>query len=901
MYKLISIGLLFFLPLLCTGQEDAVLNIPQNSLSWFDTPTRTDSLKKLLAESQGREKVHLLCELSKELIRVKTPPDKYIRYLQEALELSEKLNYNTGKVMVFFIYSLHYKAENNDIKELQALKQAESFFDHETHWTLKHRIWYFTGLLYRSINQPDSAFFYHYLSLTRLDKDTAWFAHLRSHVLLMQHASLSNEHKQIRVQIENIYDLLQANMSYFSYAGFRFPEYYEELSINLANFGEYRRANTMMLALLKELNNLEKKSVYTEFMAAKILGRIARINSHWGRNDSALVYFDKSIRYFDKVYNDHKESLHQLHTPPSYRVFAINAANQLEERAVVYIRTGELKKAEEDLLQSMQIRREYEDMLGEAMCCEKMGELYSMRGQFLEALNWYNTALNIKNEMLEQHKERARRDAKFLLFSNESYASTYLKIGRLYNDWSKPQLGVEYIRQSLFYSREAGFQRREAEALTTLGDIYLFMIQADSALVYYNTAKSIYENMEHKQGLAEIHESIGSFCSSQLAYTEAGKNYSVSQQLYEELEMLASLAGVLVKQGNILGSQGYLYQAIDKYSQGLEIGLKLNMPHLKMNAYSGLSEVFLVLGEIEESFLNYKKYHEMKDLLFTMESNRYLTEIETQYETEQNRQKLLLLESQNKLSQEREARSKMIILVMVGFIVIMLLWILLYLRHNRLKNGHERIQLQLKLFRSQMNPHFIFNSLGSIQSSILNEEPDKAVKYLSRFSRLMRNILDSSDNEKVTLSTELATIENYLELQKARFTKKFDYKITGKENLDADTIYIPPMLAQPFIENSIEHGIRYLEKKGFINVSFHLDDSVLFMEVEDNGIGRKRAGEIARLQDKDHQSMAIQITRRRIEVINKQSARDIRFEIKDLYDDKKTATGTKVTFEIPVS
>ena len=900
MNRFISIGFFFLLPLLCAGQEDMVLNIPQNSLSWFETHSRTDSLKKLLPNTHGKEKVLLLCELSKTLIRDKNPSDKYIRYMQEALDLSEKLNYNSGRVMVYFLYSLHHKSEQNDIEELKALKQAESFIDNETHWTLKHRVWHFIGFSYTTMNQPDSAFSYHNISLTRLNKDTAWLAHLQAHISLMQHASLSNEHKQIKVQIENINDLLQANLRYLSYERFGLPKYYEELSINLANFGEYRRANTIMLELLKELNELENKSAYTEFMVAKILGRIARINSHWGRNDSALVYFDKSIRYFDKVYDDHAESMYKLHGPPSYRLFVINAANQLEERAVVYIRTGELAKAEEDLLQSMQIRREYDDMLGEAMCCEKMGELYAIRGQFLEALNWYNTALTVKNEMLEQHERRARIDAKFLLFSNESFASTYLKIGRLYNAWSKPQLAMEYIRQSLLHSREAGFQRCEAEALTTLGDIYLHMIHPDSALVYYFTAKSIYENMEHKQGLAEIHESIGYFYSSQLAYADAARNYSLSQQLYEELEMLASLAGVLVKQAHILGSQGYLYQAIDKYSQGLEKGLNLNLPHLKMNAYSGLSDMFLALGEIEEAFRYYKKYHEMKDLLFTMESHRYLAELETQYETEQNMQKLLLLESQNKLSREREARSRMIIFMMVGFIVIMLLWIILYLRHNRLKNGHERIQLQLKLFRSQMNPHFIFNSLGSIQSSILNEEPDKAVKYLSRFSRLMRNILDSSDNEKVTLSTELATIENYLELQKARFTKKFDYKITGKENLDTESIYIPPMLAQPFIENSIEHGIRYLEKKGFVNVSFRLEDSVLFMEVEDNGIGRKRAGEIARLQDKEHQSMAIEITRRRIEVINKQSGRDIRFEIKDLYDDNKTATGTKVIFEIPV-
>jgi hypothetical protein len=900
MCRFISIGWFFFLPLFCAGGEDVVLNIPQNTLSWFDPSIRADSLKKLLAETQGREKVHLLCELSKTLITDKSPPDKYLRYLQEALDLSEKLNYNNGRAMTWFIYSRHYKAEQNETKELHSLKQAESFTDHETHWSLKHRIWHFLGLYYRSMNQPDSALLYHYKPLTFLDKDTAWYAHLQSHVLLMQHASLTNEHKQKRAEIEIIYDLLQANLRHLAYPGFKLPEYYEELSINLANYGEYRRANTMMLALLKELNDVENRSVYTEFMTAKILGRIARINSHWGRYDSAQVYFDKSIRYFDQVYDDYKQDIHQLKNPPFYRLWVINAANQLEERAVVFTRTGNLNKAEEDLLQSMQIRREHNDMLGEAMCCEKMGELFSIRGRFLEALKWYNTALNFKNEMLEQHKRRARIDAKFLLFSNESYASTHLKIARLYNEWSKPPLAREHIRKSLFYSQEAGFQRCEAEALTTLGDIYLLLIQPDSARVYYNTARSIYESMEHKHGLAEIYESIGYFYTSQLAYSEAGRNYSLSQQLYTELEIPASLAGVLVKRGDIMASQGYWSQAIDRYREGLEIGISLNLPQLKMKACYGLSEMYMALGEIEEAFRYYKKFHEMKDLLFTLESSRYLAEIETQYETEQNRQKLLLLESQNKLSQEREARSKMIIFMMVVFFVIILLWILLYLRQNRLKNGHEKILLQQKLFRSQMNPHFIFNSLGSIQSSIINEEPRVAVKYLSRFSKLMRSILDSSIHETIPLSKELSTIENYLALQKARFPQKFDFVISGTENLDTETLCVPPMLAQPFIENAIEHGIKHKKTKGLVGVNYQITGNILTIKIEDNGIGRKKAGELLRKHDKDHVSMAIDITRKRIELLNRRPSQPIRFQIEDLCDANGQAAGTRVVFEVPV-
>ena len=164
----------------------------------------------------------------------------------------------------------------------------------------------------------------------------------------------------------------------------------------------------------------------------------------------------------------------------------------------------------------------------------------------------------------------------------------------------------------------------------------------------------------------------------------------------------------------------------------------------------------------------------------------------------------------------------------------------------------------------------------------------------------MRNILDSSDNEQIPLSKEIATIENYLELQKVRFTHKFDFLVNVDDHIDAENIFIPPMLAQPFIENAIEHGIKPMETKGLINLNIQLRNDTLTIEIEDNGIGRKKAGELLQKQDKDHKSMAIDITRQRIEVINRKSKNPIRFEIEDLVHENGEAAGTRVVFEVPV-
>jgi tetratricopeptide (TPR) repeat protein len=406
--------------------------------------------------------------------------------------------------------------------------------------------------------------------------------------------------------------------------------------------------------------------------------------------------------------------------------------------------------------------------------------------------------------------------------------------------------------------------------------------------------------LDYLPGRAEIAESMGDFYNHQNYFKESMDSYRQSQQMFGQLDMPAGIARLLIKQGNLFMKNQFPDQAIARYEEGLNIAKNVNIPAIKMEAWQNLSDIYFSMGDLEQAFLSYKNYREVKDQLFTLETGRYLAEIEARYEMEKNRQELLLLQRERELMQIKETRARLIIIIMVAFIVIMLLWILLYLRHSNLKNGHEKITLQLKMFRSQLNPHFIFNSLGSIQSSIINEEPDKAVKYISRFSRLMRNILDSSDNERIPLSREIATMENYLELQKVRFTHKFDYHLSVEDHLDAESILIPPMLAQPFIENAIEHGIKPMETKGLITINIqHRNDSIT-IQIEDNGIGRKKAGELLRKQDKDHKSMAIDITRQRIEVINRKSKNPIRFEIEDLCHQNGDARGTRVVFEVPV-
>ncbi|MBN1339184.1 MAG: histidine kinase, partial [Bacteroidales bacterium] len=215
------------------------------------------------------------------------------------------------------------------------------------------------------------------------------------------------------------------------------------------------------------------------------------------------------------------------------------------------------------------------------------------------------------------------------------------------------------------------------------------------------------------------------------------------------------------------------------------------------------------------------------------------------------------------------------------------------------KTEQDKTTLQQKLLSSQMNPHFLFNSLASIQNFIIKEKPAVASDYLGRFSKLVRQILNNSVEEWITLEDEVGSIENYLALQKVRYRDMFDYTIEMDKWIDPETTLIPPMLTQPFIENSIEHGFKNKEEKGKLQIRFELNGSLIRFEVEDDGVGREKARKIQQEQNKDHQSMGTDITNERLMVLNKKLKQKISLIISDLKNEQNEPAGTKVVFDIP--
>ena len=235
------------------------------------------------------------------------------------------------------------------------------------------------------------------------------------------------------------------------------------------------------------------------------------------------------------------------------------------------------------------------------------------------------------------------------------------------------------------------------------------------------------------------------------------------------------------------------------------------------------------------------------------------------------------------------------------FILILTLYLVLHRRIKRIRLKHQTerqlLDLEKQTLRLQMNPHFIFNTLNSIQNFILKNDTDQSISYLSKFSRLMRMMLNYSREQFITLDEEIRLIKSYLEIESLRLEKSFEWTINTQAGMDLEEIQFPPMIIQPFVENAIIHGLLPLkERQGELVLNFTMEDQVLCVRIKDNGVGRKK-GE----KEKDkHRPSGMLITQRRLELINKLPTSDAFYEVKDLKDSLGNPAGTEVRLRIQI-
>lgn len=228
------------------------------------------------------------------------------------------------------------------------------------------------------------------------------------------------------------------------------------------------------------------------------------------------------------------------------------------------------------------------------------------------------------------------------------------------------------------------------------------------------------------------------------------------------------------------------------------------------------------------------------------------------------------------------------------------------LHQQQLEAGAKQIlvqqkttELEMQLLRAQINPHFIFNSLNSINRFILQHEQRQASAYLTKFSRLFRMILLHSQSSLISLKSELDALKLYIELEALRFNYHFSYNISVQETIDVSLLKMPPLIIQPYVEHAIWHGLMHKEEPGHLNIEVCQESEQLLLKISDDGVGRKKAQVNGRQSSATHQSMALQITAERIALLQHAHLPGLSVNINDLVQDDGKAAGTEVIIKLP--
>ena len=326
---------------------------------------------------------------------------------------------------------------------------------------------------------------------------------------------------------------------------------------------------------------------------------------------------------------------------------------------------------------------------------------------------------------------------------------------------------------------------------------------------------------------------------------------------------------------------------------------------VQKDATRKISEVFANLGENKKALENYKEYVALVDSLYVKkeqeiqqvkrfskriaDNQNRITSLEKDKELAESKINLAYIDQ--KLSEESNRKQRILIYSLFGGLFLVLLLAYFMYRTNKQQKLANNL-LALKSMRSQMNPHFIFNALNSVNSFIAVNDERNANRYLSEFSVLMRAVLENSDEDFIPLTKEMELLELYVKLEHNRFKEKFDYQISVDEKIDLEAFLIPPMLLQPYIENAIWHGLRYKEEKGNLEISIlQKDEETISITIKDDGIGRAKSQALKTKNQLKQKSKGMSNIKNRIAILNDMYKERISVHISNVSEDGE---GTKV-------
>ena len=602
-----------------------------------------------------------------------------------------------------------------------------------------------------------------------------------------------------------------------------------------------------------------------------------------------------------------------------------------------YWAKNDFLKAQNFYLKALKINEKLSDKKGIARNLHNIADIYEVEYNYPKALEFYKKSLILSKSIADT----------FAVYGTEG------NIAEVYKAEKKYAEAISYLKSSIKIAEQKGWRRFQAASIVDLGEVYGEQGDFAVALQYEDSALKIFKNIVSnpiKDDIANTLNNMGAIFFKKGDYSRSKIYYRNSYYKYEKIsgiwtkskaaECLVKIAECYYLAATETSGKQHAYG-----TQNRDINLTCALDTLRIainrlknnNDWVGLRDAFLCLSKVQElngdyarSLTAYKQYTTFKDSVSNIDRDKQITDKGLQYGYEKQKDslgnvnaiqaiRLRSLVQEKELNKLKSKQQKFYIAATAAFFCL-ITFLLIYRNRNRqlkLKNllTKERAEYQLgeakqknKLIQatltaliSQMNPHFIFNALNTIQSYVYTNDKKNAVYYLGRFSDLTRKILYNSDKELISLEEEIEQLQLYIEIEKARFGDSIDICIDVDPSLDKEGIMLPPMLIQPHVENAIKHGLLHQtgEKELSIKITGIKNSSELTIEINDNGIGRQQSFSINK-QNPGHQSFATTATEKRIELINGIFDQKIKLEIIDKKDPGGKAIGTNVIINIPV-
>ncbi|MBG6129076.1 tetratricopeptide (TPR) repeat protein [Aquimarina sp. EL_43] len=569
---------------------------------------------------------------------------------------------------------------------------------------------------------------------------------------------------------------------------------------------------------------------------------------------------------------------------------------QLLNQLTKYYTLRDISKSKALLLEAIEISKEIGYISGLGSSYTGYSIFHTQSGNYDKGLVYALKAKKIQDSI---------NDVSGLLLTNNCMARIYIHLKKSKKAIKIQLENLELLKNQPLSPQKAGIHFYLANAY---GEINNF----DEAEFHYKKAKYIAEKTKFTTGVYIANSSLGVLANRRGKFKEAILYLKPTLKFYEENNQSANIAHTNLEMAKSYANIGNVNKAIKLTDKAIRIYKDQKNLKSLQSAYLNQSNFYKRINNYLKANKFLEDYYKIKDSLFSYDNKVVMEEMQVKYETEKIKKDKELAEQKAivVIAQKRQNKEYFIItLAGIGFLFLLSLF---YFERTKIKRKaiflsreleetQKRLEIEkqykeseLKALKSQMNPHFIFNSLNSIQDLILQQNTDSSYDYIVLFAQLVRNTLNYSSKNFIVIEKELEFLDVYLQLEKLRFEDDFTYTI---QSINTEGLSVLSLIVQPFIENALLHGLLHKAGKKQLTIDFTFTDHLL-CTIIDNGIGRKEAKKIQERQGNHHESFALNAIQQRLEILKDQYGTDVGYQIFDLYNDQ-LAMGTRVEIRMP--